>query len=230
MSSHKIGPKYFELFEDYSCTTDCLVNGISPLQKMFTRDNSEYYLSRIMTHRSINTRLIDEYTSNYYEAAKTLIDILDIIKRCIPGFLKSSISIVIDGESTDLQRTVVTVDFSTEVTGLGDQGMFSVPVDMTASLKYTKCTKDAAPNGVFVITFMIMNKPETHITIGTERLLDYIDLEKYPHMSYWTDTDKCTKVNHVLKYSENFPAPSILAHDINVAVDTLARSEIRYEE
>ena len=184
------------------------------LVNTFGEDDMDYLRTRIMTHRSVHSSVIDEKTSRYYESAKTMIDLLNIFRRMDSyAIFISEVEIIVQPDTEDevgyARLTAPCHVTARQYTDCSHR--YSVSTDMLIQMYYADYGKDA---GFYYIRLIPMSDDATGpVSVGSLYLSDYIlpeDAEKYSFLADYADEGMCFPVGLVLKYSENFDAPSNL--------------------
>lgn len=180
----------------------------------FGEDDMNYLRTRIMTHRSVHSSMIDEKTSRYYESAKTMIDLLNIFRRMDSyAIFISEVEIVVQPDTEDeVGYARLTAPCHVTARQYTDYShRYSVSTDMQIQMYYADYGNDA---GFYYIRLIPMSDDATGpVSVGSLYLSDYIlpeDAKKYSFLEDYADEGMCFPVGLVLKYSENFDAPSNL--------------------
>lgn len=173
----------------------------------------DYLISRILTYRSAHTMMMDPETSQYYEGAKTLVEILDLFFTT--GIMKTCKSVQVNIENTkdSDQCNCAEINFAFNV----DREIVNNAGELTAreygnyyiSLLYTRETAD--PSGIFIIHGRNTNNLNT-FTVGST-LVSEVDVIT-ENLNWLDESAKCFPAGPILKYSENFPTYAMLGHMI----------------
>lgn len=220
----------------------------------FYNNDIEYLKSRILTHRSINSSKVDPVTSQYYEGAKTLVELMDIVHRTGMVHRIFNVSITID-TSNDVKLPEASITFIMEPhhTTLCDTINIEEKPFIIMTLLYTtkidnhchygnivsKASLDEANDsgGMFLIAgrkasakiVMIDSEPRIEFTPCSEIFtLGDTPIESLfdvvPDRLECFSQGTCYRTGSILKYSENFPTYSKLAEDITECIELVVNS------
>lgn len=183
------------------------------LVNTFGEDDMDYLRTRIMTYRSVHSLMIDEKTSRYYESAKTMIDLLNIFRKMDSyAIFISEVEVVVQPDTEDsIGYARLTAPCHVTARQYTDcSHRYSVSTDMQIQMYYADYGNDA---GFYYIRLIPSNETNEPVSVGSLYLSDYImpeDAKKYPFLEDYANEGMCFPVGLVLKYSENFDAPSNL--------------------
>ena len=199
-----VTPRLFTFTVPYS-------DAVSPGMFMtFYRNELEYIKTRIRTFRSIHSSDLDTETSQYYEGAITCVDVFDIFCRTGTVVDIKPLMVTIDNTSGHFPHVLLTTKLK-----LAEYG-----AKIALSIYYTRHTKFVGV-GMFVVRCQLLEDDwETYIPGKEFTVGDVIAECLMPNDLSWTHesftslfSDKCFQAGNVLKYSENFWSPSILASE-----------------
>ena len=179
----------------------------------------EYLKSRILTYRSAHSKQIDPTTSQYYEGAKTLVELLDII--CRFGVVNEIYNMHISLNNEPGKFPESRVNFIMRTTQLADIGGPEQQINVEITLLYTGKTDHTC--GMFIIAGHIVELDSNNeviyrdkskfFTVGDTDITTLYNNIPDTILSI-VDMGKCFKAGEILKYSENFPTYSKLSDDI----------------
>lgn len=194
----------------------------SAIGKQFIRDDLDYLKSRILTHRSINGAGIIQ--SRYYEAAKTMVSVIGVVAMNPRGI-----------RARHLSATISVPDSDSEI---GDEASYAL-VTMIADVRRgpndfvpvrfdLEYTNHRCINGFGLFFFRIagINDDGTihHETyIGHDRSIDILESNvlKIGPIGTVNPITPCIEASMALKYSENFPTPSVMCSTVDHVLTVL---------
>ena len=173
----------------------------------------EYLKSRILTYRSAHTTEMDMETSQYYEGAKTLIEVFDLFMATGIATICKDMNVLIENikEPEHFDHAEVQFHMICDQTQVDDSGKMtsSAKGDYKITLIYTRETNN--PCGIFLIYGENLDNGNT-FTVG-DTLVSKIGLTT-DHLNWLDEGAKCFPAGPILKYSENFPIYATLANQI----------------
>lgn len=178
----------------------------------------DHIKTKVMTHRSNHSCEIGVDASCYYEAAKTLLNILNLFyltNRLKNPFMQIRLTIAPENCSG------VPFVKLLAISKLPNSVYKNIERDAFITMVYSNADTIKNENGIFVIKMGVMtpqlNFNKEHILGDSSTLMaEYIE----PNSAAWKflnphSDDSCWVAGPVLKYSENFPAPSVMIGRIN---------------
>lgn len=193
----------------------------------------EHIKTKVMTHRSNHSCEIGVDASCYYEAAKTLLFVLDLF-FCTGRMRKpfSKIELAICPDKTD-GVPYVKLDAWAQ---LPVSEFHNIDHQLIISMVYTNADTVHNEDGIFVIKTSITTEGgkfvKSFVLGDSNRMVaEYVT----PASAAWDflaprGDDTCWLSGPVLKYSENFPAPSIMIDAINTIFDEVEHQYEKWEK
>ena len=180
----------------------------------------DYLRHKIMTHRSI-TNVTDTTISRYYEAAKTLVDCLDVTDKAISFADLVSIDINIR-PFTRWATSVLTATYLYRH-NLESDSIYNF--EMKINYIYIGRNKQC---GLYMVELVAEKPYYIRKTIGVTTITEaYSRISK--EAPYIRDNnDMCFQAGATLRYSENLPIPSVFYHMIHKAADEVIDTMIHY--
>lgn len=186
------------------------VRNITDNPAMWSAD-MDYLRSRISTNRSMAADRLSMAGNRLYEGAKTLIDMLDILRLMKTRFIMNEVHVEISGDSTFPHSTV------TATLRMFDGEVPIGPVEI--SLIYTNAGQRTI-NGGFIVALRAHRGDAIPFSDGIGNIVIRDHFGNVPALEKYVDLDKpyCYKAGQSLRYSENMPTPSEFVNEIDMAV------------
>jgi len=174
----------------------------------------DYIKTNVMTHRSNHSCEISVDASCYYEAAKTLLDLLNLfyLSGCLMDAFTRIHMVISPVNEEDVPYVSLVAYAKTND---------NTDRDVIISMMYSNAKSIKTEHGIFTIRVSVGNMDTNnlrHYTLGCDGVLmaEYI-MQNTPAWALLDPhgDDGCWIAENILKYSENFPAPTIMINKID---------------